>query len=217
MNSNEQKTFSIDEKEKERTIRIFSDPIKLLLIYKIRINPGISSRQLKEELTLDGTKIYYYLCELEGIHPKTKQQINRPLVRIEKEETSNHLIMKRYYPNDYMVELGDHNAMFNIYDNPRENAKWNYTLKINLGIAFLYNHLREVEKRSLEDFEQESPFINNISDNKVIFMNKSLYETKKEILKENFDSLDPQNQKKNLFQFIKDASNMLINLGINEK
>ena len=46
-------------------------------------------------------------------------------------------------------------------------------------------------------------------------MNKSLYETKKEILKQNFDSLDPQNQKKNLFQFIKEASNMLILLGIN--
>ena len=77
----------LDEKEKKRANRILADPLKILLLLKIIKNPGLSSRQLKEDLKLKGTKIYYYLSDFEGFHPKTKKLIYKPLVRIETEET----------------------------------------------------------------------------------------------------------------------------------
>ena len=214
MKGTEQNTINLDAKEKERTIRIFTDPIKLLLLYKIIMNPGISSRQLKEELKLKGTKIYYYLSDFEGLHPKTKERMNKPLVRIEKEETINHLIMKKYYPTDYMYELGAKNAMFNLFEDPRKNTKWNYSLLINVGIALLENHLREVEKKPLEDFENGIPFLDTLTLNKLDFTHRSFYESKKEFLKNFFHSINSENQNKTLLQLISETSPIFIVMGI---
>ena len=209
MFTSERHKIMLDENEKKRANRILGDPVKILLLLKIIKNPGITSRQLKEELKLKGTKIYYYLSEFEGIHPKSKNLIYKPLIVVETEETANHLLMKKYFPNDYLLEILATKAIFVISNDSRENIKWNYSLLINIEIALLKNHLRDVEKKSLKEFDENSKYFDFVSFNKIALVKKSFIENNKVLIKEFFNSINLENPNfvpESLIQLLHDGS-----------
>ena len=213
MIQSEIKKIMLNEEEKKRAERILSDPVKILLLLKIVKHPGITSKQLKEEIKLKGTKIYYYLKDFEGMHSKTKKLVFKPLVRIEKEETENHLIKKKYYPNDYLLKILATKAIFIISDDQRANIKWNYSLLINIEIALLKNHLRNIQKKALEEFDESSEFQEFISYNKIALVKKSVIDKNRTIIKEFFNSIDLKDNNSDsneLIQIINEGSHAFV-------
>ena len=205
----ERQKIMLDENEKKRANRILADPVKILLLLKIIKNPGITSRQLKEELKLKGTKVYYYVREFEGVHPKSKKLMYKPLVRVETEETANHLLMKKYFPNGYLLDVLATKAIFVISNDSRENIKWNYSLLINIEIALLKNHLRDIEKKSLYEFDENSKYFDFLSYNKIALVKKSFIEDNRSLIKEFFNSVNlenPNSVPQSLIQLLHDGS-----------
>ena len=202
--------ISLSDDEKNRIKGIFTDPVKVLILLKILRIPGISSRELKDEVNMKGTKIYYYLSDFEGVHPKTKESLHEPLVRVESEETQNHLIMKRYYPSDYLNKLVSSHAFFDLHEDPRENFKWNYMTGVTIGVALLQSHLRDVEKKPLKDFEEESPFREMISYNEVTFVKKEVYEKHRDQMKQLIDSICQANENESLIDSMNEATHAFI-------
>ena len=204
------KIMELTEEEKDRLLQIFTDPVKMLIILKILKNPGITSKELKEQINLKGTNIYYYLSDCEGVHPKTKEKLYQSLITIKTEETPNHFIMKKYYPNKYLKDLITQYNMFDLYEDSRKNMKWKYIVNMNIGLALLQSHLRDIERKPIEEFQNKTDVSEMISYNNVVFMQKDVYDKKKQIMKELFDSVSSENKIESLIQSIENSTHVFI-------
>lgn len=137
----------------KRIEETFRDPMQVLILFKILRNPGITSKELKNELNFPGTKIYYYLDYLEGIERiKTKdnrverKQVSKPFIEYKTETTKNRLTRKKYFITDWTKELVNSRKFFSIYTEDAKNKLWQYFLGIKISIALMNQQLREIEQ-----------------------------------------------------------------------
>lgn len=174
----------LSKEEIKRVIEVFSDPIKIIILFKIIKNPKISSKILKQELALLGTKIYYYIDDLEGFekikgkfhHSKLKKiQSKIPFIVSEEEMTLNHLKRKRYKLSSWCEDLLKQHKFYNISTDPLELKRWNSLVNINLSLALLMQKKRELENSTKEDFKEGARFDLNEHLNKALFLSEKKY------------------------------------------
>ena len=140
-------------KEDVRTIeKAFDEPLKIQLLFKILKIPNISSKELKNELFMSGTKIYYYLNQLS----KENSQNHAIILATEhKDETREHLIMKTYILSPWMEELIKTEKIFNLYESEAKNKKWHLLTTQRITIALITHQLNEFKMKDESEIEKE--------------------------------------------------------------
>lgn len=140
-------------KEDIKTIKsAFDEPLKIQLLFKILKKPNISSKELKTELFIKGTKIYYYLNQLSKENP-----LNHAIITATEhnDETREHLIMKTYTISSWMEEMIKTEKIFNLYDSDLKNKKWHFLVVQRIVLALMTQQLTEFEMKEEKEIEQD--------------------------------------------------------------
>jgi hypothetical protein len=184
----------ITKEDSETIVQAFDEPMKIQLLFKIAKKPHISSKELKDELFVKGTKIYYYLNQLseKNVHG------NAIITATEhKDETREHLIMKTYCLSSWMEEIIKTEKIFDIYEDESKNTKWHFIVVQKITIALMTQQLREFEIKSSKAIEKE---ITNLPIYNFGLITQKTAETMSPKFKKTFDELcDLEDQKKPLF------------------
>ena len=186
----------LNAEEKERILDIFNDPIKILIILKIIKRPSITSKELKDEINIPGTKIYYYIDDLEGYERNPpKDSDNRKIkTKIEvvvssEEKTYNHLTQKKYKISSWLQQVLEKSIYLNLFDNEEENLKWNYLFGLNISIALMTQHKREIELTDSQEFKPNSKLQETIQYNNLMFVNKEEFDQIKPNFKQMYEEV----------------------------
>jgi hypothetical protein len=148
-----------EENKKKRFLEAFDDPTIMLILLKILRKPNISSKKLKNELNIKGTKIYYYLGMLEGKetlevsklddNAKMKLYKDIPVIKAkEQASTRSHLKEKTYQVEKWFIDYldnSDRQLFLNIFQDVEQAKLWAKSLKLKLTIGLMEQQLDEIK------------------------------------------------------------------------
>lgn len=214
------KESQLSREDKNRIKEVFSDPIKILILFKILKTPEITSKELKREINISTTKIYYYIEDLEGVKRikkmkdgkriYIKESVKEPIIKSITELTKNQLRRKRYELSPFGIRILQKNVIFSIFDLAEENMKWRYLVGLNIAIALITLHKREIEEVDPQKFIKESNLLNIIHANNLAFVSPDTFNKTKNKIKTIFDEICETDDQNVLLNSIKDRSHVII-------
>ncbi|MBD3192628.1 MAG: helix-turn-helix domain-containing protein [Candidatus Heimdallarchaeota archaeon] len=119
------------------------DPQKVSLWLEILRNPGITAKELKSEIKMEGTAIYYHLKKLEEtglIETKTEQV-----------EGTN-LVQKRFYVSSHFF---DEKKKGILAKKARENPQKAELLELYLMVSLLNRRIQKITQMTTEEYKEQ--------------------------------------------------------------
>ena len=133
-----------DERDMKFVLKQFADPVRMMIIIKILRKPGITSNELKKELLIPGTKIYYYLNQLSNSKPPVVYESDT-------ERVTEHLIRRKFKITDDLKDI-----LNNYFDRKRNPIQFR-VYALHMSIAIQYQQIRELGTSSDKDTKEHLP------------------------------------------------------------
>jgi DNA-binding HxlR family transcriptional regulator len=189
-------TMSNDDARSEKILDVLSDPIKLSIVIELIRHPDLTSSQLKKQLGLKGSRIFYFLNKLKE-DQFIEEKEGKPEKRYEHLATRVFSLSPLF--EEELKELQEKRQFG--YHTGRGHRKVFHKLQLNFAIALLERELRSLEVLPDKEFNERQKA--ELTHQIVFFVEENLVSD----LKEKYDAIQKKSTLETKFtETIKNSS-----------